>query len=542
MDLSDANYNVAYSFYKMKDYTNSILWFRKFVTFKPQADAKKINDALNRIGDGYFMSNDFPNAADYYEQSYKMKLMDADYALFQKALAYGVQKKYAAKISDLNLFISSFSKSPYLQKAKFELGLAYYVSNQNDLALSTFKKFADEYPNSSSINVCLSKIGLIYYAKKEDNNALIYFDKLIKRDRKSAEANEAISIVKAIYTAKSDPDGLSTYLASVGASIPQGELDSLTFNNGRNHYMEQDCKNVVLDFEKYIQKFPDGIFILPASFYKAECDYKLGNTDNALEGYSFVIGKNKSEFTEQALMRASEIFNKKENCAQAIECYKKLELLAENPKNKNYAIVGLMRCYTILKDQENEISYSNQVVKIENVTQDLKNEAHFNLGQTFFLMQKYDDALAEFQSVANVAKNELGSESFYNIATILYLKNDFKQSKKVVFDLLNGDGDYPYWVTKAMILLADDYVGLKDNFQAKATLKGVIADSEIPELIKIAREKLDKITADEEAAKQTKAPVEPLKLEFENNTPQQNKLFSEPVIPPTSTEGEPKHD
>ena len=541
-ELSDANYNVGYAYFKQKDYVNSNLWFRKFVTFKPHADEKKINDALNRIGDGYFMSSDFSNAADYYDQSYKMKLMVPDYALFQKALANGVQKKYPAKISDLTTFIANYPTSTYLQKAKFELALTYYTSNQNEQALINLKKFADEYPNSSNINVCLSKIGLIYYAKKEDSNALIYFDKLITRDRKSAEANEAINIIKAIYTAKSDPDGLSTYLTSVGASIPQGELDSLTFNNGRNHYMEQDCKNVVVDFEKYIQKFPDGIFILPANYYKAECDYKLGNVDAALTGYSFVISKNNSEFTEQSLLRGSEILFKKQSYTQAVEYYKQLELQAESPKSKNTALIGLMRSYQSLKDQENLIAYSNLVLKIENVTQDLKNEAHFNLAQSYFEMQKMDDAMAEFQSVANVAKNEIGAESSYNIATILFLKGDFKQSKKVVFDLLNGDGDFPYWVTKAMIVLADDYVGLKDNFQAKATLKGVITDSDLPELIKLAQEKLDKITADEEAEKQIKAPVEPLKLEFENNSPEQNKLFTEPVIPPTSTEGEPKHD
>ena len=85
-ELSDANYNIGYSYYKLKDYTNSNLWFRKFVIFKPQANAKKINDAYNRIGDGYFMSREFDNAIVYYEQSYTMKLVDADYALFQKAL------------------------------------------------------------------------------------------------------------------------------------------------------------------------------------------------------------------------------------------------------------------------------------------------------------------------------------------------------------------------------------------------------------------------------------------------------------------------
>ena len=34
--------------------------------------------------------------------------------------------------------------------------------------------------------------------------------------------------------------------------------------------------------------------------------------------------------------------------------------------------------------------------------------------------------------------------------------------------------NYDYWVAKTYILLADNYVALKDNFQAKATLKSII--------------------------------------------------------------------
>ncbi|MGZ4158774.1 MAG: tetratricopeptide repeat protein, partial [Bacteroidia bacterium] len=207
-ELSDANYNVGYSYYKLKDYSNSNLWFRKFVTFKPQADAKKINDALNRVGDGYFMTSDFSNAADYYDQSYKMKMIDADYALFQKALSNEILKKYSSSIADLNTFINAYPNSTYLQRAKFELALNYDKNGQADLALTSFKKFADEYPNNANINVVLSKIALIYYARKEDDNALMYFDKLLKRDRKSAEANAAIDVVTNIYTAKADPGGL----------------------------------------------------------------------------------------------------------------------------------------------------------------------------------------------------------------------------------------------------------------------------------------------------------------------------------------------
>ena len=56
-------------------------------------------------------------------------------------------------------------------------------------------------------------------------------------------------------------------------------------------------------------------------------------------------------------------------------------------------------------------------------------------------------------------------------------------------------------------------------------------------MIKVAQEKLDKINADEEAAKKMKAAEEPIKIEFENNTEQQNKLFEESTtVPPASEE------
>ncbi|MES2286811.1 MAG: tetratricopeptide repeat protein [Bacteroidota bacterium] len=528
-ELSDVNYNIGYSYYKLKDYPNSNLWFRKFVTFQSKAAPQKINDAYNRIGDGYFMTRDFDNAADYYEQSYKMKLVDADYALFQKALSNGVQKKFAAKISDLQTFISVYPKSTYIQKAKFELAQTFLSDNQNDLALTHFKNFIDTYPNSIYVNASLSKIGLIYYNKKEDDNALAYFDKLIKRDRKSAEANEAINVVKSIYTAKGNVMTMADYLESIGAAIPKVTLDSISYSIGKNHYMEQDCKAAVTDFEKYIQNFPDGIFILDANFYKAECDFKSGNTDISLVGYTFVIGKNKNQFTEQSLYRASDILFKKQDYIQALEYFKQLELQAETPKNSASAKTGLMRCHIQLKNYPEAISYSNQVLALDKLSNELKHESHFTIAQAMLATQKYDDAIAEFRAVANSAKNELGAESSYNIAFIQNLKLEYKQSEKTIFDFINGDGDYPYWVTKALILLADNYSAQNDNFQAKTTLKSIISDSDIPELIKTAQEKLDKITAVEEAAKQIKTVSEPVEIKFEGDTTEIKKLFNEPV-------------
>lgn len=535
-ELSDASYNIGYALYKQNDYENGITWFRKFVTFKPQADQKKINDALNRIGDGYFMTRDYSSAADYYGQSYRMKLLDADYALYQKALAEGVQKKYKEKIADLQTFIGAYPKSVYAEKAHYELPVTMEKNSQPDPALAKYKEFIDQYPNSNKVNDALSKIGLIYYGRRDDDNALVYFDKLIRRDRTSNEAIAAISNVKQIYTAKGDVEQLETYLGSIGASIPQMELDSLSYTNALKDYESGEIKKAVTEFDKYIRQFPAGFYMLQVLNMKANADDQLGNTDAALTGYMAIISKNKSEYTEHALYRASDILYRKQDYAQALGYYRQLEPVAEDPKSLFAARTGIMRCSFALKDYPDAITYANKVLTQEKLSNELKNEAHNVIAQSDFATEKYDDAFAEFKALSNTANNEIGAEAGYNVAYIYYLKNDYKASQKAIYDFV-GSNDYEYWVSKALILLADDFVALKDNFQAKTTLKGVISDSKTPELIKAAQEKLDKIIADEEAAKKLKLAPEPIKVQFQGaDSTEQKKLFTEPAAVPQDGE------
>lgn len=542
-EFSDANYNIGYAYFKMSDYKNSVLWFRKYITFKSQADKKKINDAYNRIGDGYFMNREFSSAVDYYDQSYKMHMINADYALFQKALANGVMKKYAEKIADLKAFIAAYSttSSTYVQRAKFELASTYFLNNQPDPALAGFKKFVEEYPNSVYVNTALSKIGLIYYNKKDDDNALAYFDKLIKRDRKSSDASEAIEIVKKIYAAKGDVEALGGYMSSIGAAIPQAALDSMSYSVGRNHYLEQDCKNVITDFDKYIQKFPDGIFITEANYYNAECNYKSGNTEAALKGYAFVVSKNKNEFTEPSLYSASEIAFKKQNYPVALDYYKQLEQQAENPKNNIAAKIGIMRSNYEVKDYNGAIEYAAKVMSLDKAGNELINEAHFITAKSYLAQEKTEEALMEFKTVAAASKSVTGAEASYTIAAIQYAKADYKQSQKTIFEFFKRDGNFPDWIDKSLILLSDTYVALKDNFQAKTTLQSVIDDSKNVAIVKEAKEKLAAIIAAEEAAKLSKTvPAEPLQIQFDGNSKEQKKLFTEPVTTPQ--EGEKQHE
>lgn len=528
MEVSDANYNIGYAYNKLGDYTNSILWFRKFVTFKPQADSKKINDALNRIADGYFMNREYANAVDYYDQAYKMKLLNADYSLFQKALANGVQKKYGAKINDLKLYLSQYAttNSTFIQRAKFELANTYLQDNQGEQALSEFKKFINDYPGSIYENTCLAKIGLIYYNKDDYNNAFDYFDRLIKKDKSSPDAKEAIAAVKKIFADKGDVQGMEKWLNDIGMSISQIEKDSLQFNIAKLFYMKSDCSNAIENFAKYISMFPNGLYITEAHYCKADCDFATGNNDNALTSYIFVANKPKSEFTEQSLNRASFILFKKKEYAQALEYFKQLEQIATSNQNSSNAKIGLMRCDFQLKNYNDAIDNANKVLGIEKLDVAINSESHVIIAKSLMELKRYDESMAEFKLLSSL-KNNIGYEANYSIAYIWYLKSEYKKSEKAIFDFIKSGNGSNYWVAKSLILQSDNYLAQKNNFQAKATLKGVIDDSDSPELITIAKDKLAKIIADEEAAAQPTRQQEPIKVEFEGNQNEQNRLFNE---------------
>jgi TolA-binding protein len=52
---------------------------------------------------------------------------------------------------------------------------------------------------------------------------------------------------------------------------------------------------------------------------------------------------------------------------------------------------------------------------------------------------------------------------------------------------------HDYWVAKTYILIADNYVAMKDTFQAKSTLQSVIENYDDTEdgILSLAKEKLD---------------------------------------------------
>ncbi|HNW88471.1 MAG TPA: tetratricopeptide repeat protein [Bacteroidales bacterium] len=508
-------YGLGYCYFKKASYSSALSNFKKFITEAKSAEPKIINDAYNRTGDCYFMNKDFANAIENYDKSIQMKLIDADYALYQKALAQGASSKLETKASSMMALIEKYPKSNYRVSAIYELANTYQNLNNNGKAIDYYDMLVREYPNSGYVSQSLLKKGMIYFNEEKDEQALQVLKKVVSDFPGTPESKEALVSIRNVYVDLDRVEDFFVYVKDLPfASVSNAEQDSITYIALENRYMRNDCENAMTGFNDYLTKFPNGAYQIDAHFYLAECQYRSKLTNEALQNYNFVISKPRTKFTEKSLLNSSEINYSAKNYQAALSNYTDLEKYAEYKENILIAQTGQMRCNYQLALYNMAISSSQKLLLADKLPEELLVEAHQTIAKSALEIKDTALALAEFEVVTKLSKSESCAEAKYNIANIYFLQNNTAESEKVAFDLINQVPSYDYWVAKAFILLADTYVKTGNRHQAKYTLKSIIENYEGADLVKIAQDKLNAIIETEKLEEQKKAE-ELLKIQNE---------------------------
>ena len=499
--FNTANYNTGYCYFKLEDYTNAAVAFRKYIKSNEgkgeQLDLAKNNDALLRLADCYFITHDYSQAAEYYDQGLAQKAMASDYALFQRGMIAGIQNKQREKIEFLQQLVDRYIKSPYFDDALYELAHSSFIIGDNDKALSLFQKVVTDYPKSSYVPKCLDGSGLIYFNNKQDMEAMTAYKQVVKDYPGTAEARTALQGIKNIYVSEGNAAEYLTYAATVPfADNTRSVQDSVTYEAAEVVYMKGDANASLKAMGDYLDTFSDGSFLLNATFYKAECQYRLKQTEWALKGYEVVIAAPRSTFTETSLLRAAALYFKVPDYAKALTSFIALQSSSELRSNIVEAEIGKMRCYYQLKDFENAFQSAEKVDTLEKVTPELHSESRLIVGKSALLKAEPDTALA-LKVLSEISKenSERGAEAKYLLAQIHYKQTQYAESQKSVFELVNQVPSYDDWIARGFILLADTYLAQNDIFQAKATLQSVITnyDGDDKIVVPMAVEKLNSI-------------------------------------------------
>ena len=469
------------------------------------ADKQKkrmLADVWNRLGDCLYVQSRFPESIVQYDKVIAAAGRDADYATFQKALAFGAQGKNSEKLTYLNYIFEKYQNSPLKSKAMLEIANTYMMCDNNEMAMTYYNNFVKQYPQSVYVKTALLNQGLIYYNTERDEQALKTFDRLLTQYPGTDEARDALSTVKNIYIAQNRVEEYFAYVKrTTKVTISTVEQDSTTFLAVEGRYQEGDYANASVGMDNYLAKFPDGLFSLKAHYIAADSYFRLGQNDKALPHYIAVTNAGTNKYSEESLYNAANIAYGLGNYGQAATLYQRLTENAESDNSLLQGKVGALRCAVALKRHNDIMVAGHRLLAEEKATPELKEEAWLAMARSSFDNQQRDTAYACYGELASSVNGEYNGEARCRQAEILMLVGQHDKAERLIEQIV-ADASSDYWLAYSFILWADVYYARGNNLQAKQTLQSIIDNYDGDDLVAVARQKLAAIVAAEQPEQQ----------------------------------------
>lgn len=492
------NYNLAYTYFKLKDYANATNYFQKFLKSNSN-DKLRQNDAYLRLADGYFVSSNYNDAIDAYKKAIRINEIETDYAAFQTAMSQGYLGKSSAKIAELKAFINDYPKSALRDDAMYELANSYVKTSETDKALQMYDRLNSEYKTSAFTSKALLRQGLVFYNANDNAKALAKFKKVATDFPGSGEAVQAVSTVRLIYIDLGRVEEYANWVRTLDyVEVTDVDLDNATYLAAEKPYLDNETDKAIRQFNKYLNEFPKGLHHLKAHFYLAQLYFKKDLYENAQPHFVAVVETSKNEYTEQAMVKLCEIYLSKSNWDKAISVLKRLETEADYPQNVIYAQSNLMNAYYQTNDFVKAESYAEKVLSNAKLDNKVKSDAKLIIARSALKTGNETKAKTAYAEVEKLATGSVAAEALYYNGYFKHKAGDYEASNTVIQRLAKDYGSYKLYSAKGLVVMAKNFYALGDAFQATYILESVISNfPEFPDVVKEAKEELNKIKAEE---------------------------------------------
>lgn len=506
-EMENLDYNIAYAYFKQKEYDRAIEFFKRYSESENKDKARR-NDALTRLGDTYFVSSKYWPAMDAYDKAIQMNMGNTDYAAYQKAISYGFVERNDSKIQDLSSFINKYPRSSYRDDALYELGNTYLAMENTTQAIEAYNRLIRDVSGSAFVPQAILKQGLIYYNSSQNDKALERFKKVVSDFPNTPESMQAVSSARLVYIDMGRTDEYARWVRNVDfVEVTDADLDNTTFESAEKQYLNNNTAAAKTSLAGYLQSFPNGLNALKANFYLAQLQFRDDQKDQAVKHYRFVVEKPRSEFSEQALARLSQIYLEKRNYKDALPLLKRLENEADFDQNKIYAQSNLMKSYHELKDYNQAVVYAEKVLANPTIDNNVKSDAQIIIARSAMQTGNESRAKNAYAEVMKTGKGELAAEALYYDAYFKNKDGNFKASNESVQKLAKDYSGYKLFGAKGLVIMAKNFYALNDAYQATYILDNVIQNfKEFPEVVSEAQAELKRIKAMEA---RTNASVQP---------------------------------
>ena len=485
-------YGIGYAYYNTQQYDKALPHFKEFVSqIKNTTTKQNYYDALLRLADLYYVTKQYKEALQNYEIAVTENSVDRDYAIFQKGVVNGLSGNLQEAIANFDLVVRNYPKSLYyddaiFQKAELELENSNYFG-----AIQGFSTIINKWPSSGFVPFSYLKRAVAYSNVGKYGESIYDYKIILEKYPEHPVSNDALLGLQEANAASGGGEDLTQVITKFKEVHPQSDaLINIEFENAKSLYNTEKYEKSIEAFLNYQKSYPQSPNNDEGNYYLGECYFRLKDLVNALGYYKKIVQDKSSTFYNKALQRIAEIEYSNMSYLISKNNYEILLQVAKNKKERFNAWVGLMENYYNLKNYDSSLIFSKTILENGNASIDAENKALLYQGKIAYAKNNFEEATDYFLNTINNAKDENAAEAQYLVAEIQHKKSQYKQSNETLFDLNNNFTNYPSWLGKSFLLIAENYVALKESFQAKATLNSIIEKSPHKESVEKAKARL----------------------------------------------------
>ena len=468
-------YNLGYSLFKQQQYVEAVNAFQRYVASESNRSKPEYADALNRVGDSYYFNRNFTEAERYYGQAADANPSSADYAAFQRAFVLGLQHNYQGKITALDNLMQRYPNSQYYDDALYEKSRSLTMLNREQEAITVLQRLVSDFPKSQLASQGGVQLGQLYYNTGNYQQSIAAYKNVIAHFPGSDDARNALLSLETVYRDMNDVDAYVQYANSIpgGTRITSSRQDSLNYLAAESIYMRGSRSDAHAAMTRYLQSYPNGAYSSDANYYLGLIADERGETSEALARFRRVIDASSPKFLDNALIYTSRVEYENGNYRQALADYSRLANSARNATNRQVGQMGMVRSHSRLGGYHEAARTATELLSNSALSPETVIEARYLRGKAYQETNETENAMADFQFVANDTRNAYGAEAQFILANTYYRWESYDRAEAQVKEFMQKGTPHQYWMARALIVLSDTYKAKGDDFQARQYLESL---------------------------------------------------------------------
>jgi len=417
------------AWFDKKDYRKSQTYYQEYLALNPTM----LRSDLYRIGVNYYTQKTYPTAIDYLSKVTEPSDALSQSATYHLGLCYLKQDKNdMARMSFEQASLADFDKGTK-EKALYNYALLCYETSFSPFneQVKAFQRILTEFPKSEFADKVKGYLVEVLLASKEYEHSLSVIQSIANPGRNLLETKSQLLFLLGVerYNNARYQDAADLFSQSIDAYEGLGlSAAESYFWRGEARYRLDQLSAASLDYKRFadskgaskMKAYPIASYNLGYCFFNTK---KYTEARTWFEKYTAQTAVRQDANYPDALNRIGDCYFQAKDYVKAEKFYQNADL-SSTPGN-DYAIYQKAFCLGLRKQYKEKIELLGKF-GTRFPQSDYADDALFETGRTYILIQKPDQAIASFnQLMSNFGESPLSRKAGIQIA-LLY----FNQGKK----------------------------------------------------------------------------------------------------------------